>query len=375
MSKYQICARCVMDTEGDPNISFDQDGICNYCREAVALRASHPVPQDLSELEALFSQIKEDCKNDPYDCLVGISGGLDSSYIAYLGHQYGLRMLGIHIDDGLDTDIAKKNIKNLCEKAGVNLINICPDPEQYRDLTLSFFKASVPNLAIPQDNLILAGLTDACKKYKLRYILHGSNFAMEGILQEGNSYTSADDVHIRAIQKKFSGKPIDKLRLLSTFENSILRHLRRDVTRVKPLNLIDYNFNRVLAELKAFCGYEYYGGKHHESVLTRFMQCYYLPEKFGVDKRKSHFSSLIISGQMTREEALRQLEQKGYPTQEQKDEDFNYLANFLGVSRQEFEELIALPPCSHDDYSKSFISNRLIPALLKCRSVLLMRKK
>ena len=325
---------------------------------------------DTKKLESLFNKIKQDCKDDPYDCLVGVSGGLDSSYIIYLGHKYGLRMLGVHIDDGLDTEVAKQNIRSLCEKAQVDLINVQPDPEQYRDLTVSFFKAAVPGLALPQDNLILAALTDAVKRYKLKYLLHGTNMSMECILQSGNAYTAADSTHIRAIQKQFSGKPIDKLRLTNTFEDSILKRLRKDVIRVYPLDMIDYRFDQSLRELEEFCGYEYYGGKHHESVLCRFLQCWYLPEKYGVDKRKSHLSSLIASGQLTREEALETLKVGGYPSEEMKEADFNVLAAFLGISREEFDALITLPPKSHDDYPKSFLSNKLIPFLLKYRKFL-----
>lgn len=375
MSEYQICRRCVMDTNGDPDITFDKDGYCNYCTEALHMRGEVPIPSDFSKVEELFTRIKAECRNDPYDCLVGVSGGLDSSYIVYLGHKFGLRMLGIHIDDGLDTGVAQKNIKALCENSSITLHSVRPDPEQYRDLTLSFFKASVPNLAIPQDNLILAALTDAVKKYKLKYLLHGSNFAMEGILQSGNSYTAADSVHIRAIQKQFSGKPINKLRLTNTFENSVLKRVRKDVIRVKPLDLIDYRFETAISELRDFCGYEYYGGKHHESILTRFMQCWYLPEKFGVDKRKSHLSSLIASGQLTREEALARLAAPQYPSEEMKEADFNALAAFLGVSREEFNRIISQPPRSHDEFPKSFLSCKLVPWMLNHRNALHIKRE
>lgn len=374
MSEYQICKRCVMDTNGDPDITFDKDGYCNYCTEALHLQGEVPAPGDLSKVEALFTRIKAECKGAPYDCLVGVSGGLDSSYIIYLGHKFGLRMLGVHIDDGLDTDVAKKNIIALCEKSGLTLYSVKPDLEQYRDLTLSFFKASVPNLAIPQDNLILAALTDATKKYDLKYLLHGSNFAMESILQSGNSYTAADSTHIRAIHKHFSGKPIDKLRLTDSFENSVLKRFRKDVIRVKPLDMIDYRFDAAVQELRDFCGYEYYGGKHHESILTRFMQCWYLPEKFGVDKRKSHLSSLIVSGQLTREEALARLELPKYPSEELKEADFNALAAFLGLTRKEFDELVSQPPRSHDEFPKSFLSNKLVPWMLAHRDMLHIKR-
>ena len=370
MGEYQICKRCVMDTNGDPDITFDEHGFCNYCTSALSLMRELPEPGDFSKVEALFSRIKSECKNSPYDCLVGVSGGLDSSYIVYLGHKFGLRMIGVHIDDGLDTEIAQKNITALCEKGTLTLHNVKPDPEQYQDLTLSFFKASVPNLAIPQDNLIIAALTDAVKKYNLKFMLHGSNFAMESILQTGNSYTSADSVHIRAIQKQFGGRLIDRLRLTNTFENSVLKRLRKDVLRIKPLDMINYQFNTAVQELHDFCGYEYYGGKHHESVPTRFMQCWYLPEKFGVDKRKSHLSSLIISNQMTREEALAQLARPAYPNEEMKEADFNTLSVFLGLSRQEFDVLISQPPRSHDEFPKSIVSDKLIPWVLRHRKLL-----
>jgi N-acetyl sugar amidotransferase len=359
-----------MDTNGDPSITFDENGYCNYCTEAIDLLDQEKEQINEQKLKALFDKIKQDCKDDPYDCLVGVSGGLDSSYIIYLGHKYGLRMLGLHIDDGLDTETAKKNVRNLCEKAQVDLVNISPDPEQYRDLLLSFFKASVPDLAIPQDNLILSALTDAVKKYKLKYLLHGYNLSMESILQSGNGYTASDSVHIRAIQKQFSGKPIDKLRLTNTFETSVLKRLRKDVIQVYPLNMIDYRFEQVLAELQEFCGYDYYGGKHHESVLCRFMQCWYLPVKFGVDKRKSHFSRLIMSGQLTREAALDQLKNTGYASKELEEFDRNSLAEFMGITRAEFEQILENPPKSHDDYPKSFLSSKLIPFLLKHRKLL-----
>lgn len=370
MQKYQICKRCIMDTDGDPTISFDADGYCNYCGAALKRLEMCPKVDKGEELEKTFCKIKEDCINDTYDCVIGISGGLDSSYVVYLAYQYGMRILGIHIDDGLDTERAKKNIEGLCAKAGVTLVSIRPNMDQYRDLTMSFIKASVPDLAIPQDNLIQAALIDATKKYKIKYILHGSNLAMESILQKGHAYTAADSTHIRAIHKRFSQKPIDKLRIMSTFEDSILKRLRKDVVRIKPLNLIDYNFEQAITELRTFCNYEYYGSKHHESILTRFLQCYYLPEKFNVDKRKSHLSSLIVSGQITREEALRRIACPRYQSEELKEFDCNALANFLEISRDRFDELIRLPPKSHDDYPKSFLSNRVVPFLLKNRHLL-----
>jgi len=370
MSEYQICTRCVMDNRSDPTITFDNRGRCSYCREAEPIVNGRAKPEGDTALRAIFEKIKQECKSQPYDCLVGVSGGLDSSYILYLGHKYGLRMLGFHLDDGLDTPLAKENIRKLCERTDLTLINIQPDLEQYRDLTLSFFKASVPNLAIPQDNLILAAQIDVAKKYHMKYLLNGINLAMESITFAGSKSVAADLQHIRAIQREFSSKPIDKLRLTNSFESIFLKKFRKDITVVKPLNMIDYRMDVALQDLKNFCDYEYYGGKHHESVLCRFMQCWYLPEKFGIDKRKAHLSSLIISGQMPRNEALSILAKPGYPSEELLEVDKVALSEFFNISRQEFDRILAQPPRYHQEFPQSFFATKLLPFILHCRNII-----
>ena len=373
MSDYKRCTVCVMDNQGDATITFDKNGQCKYCQQAASLVKNLPEPGDDSKLKAVFDQIKLECKDQQYDCLIGVSGGLDSSYIVYLGHKYGLRMLGFHLDDGLDTPIAKENIRKLCEKTGLTLINMKPDREQYSDLTLSFLKASLPDLAVPQDNMILAAQMDAIQKYKMKYLLHGVNLSMESITFAGTSVSALDLTHIQAIQKQFSGKPINKLRLTNYFENILKRKLNKNISVIKPLNMIDYRMDTAIQELQDFCGYEYYGGKHHESVLCRFMQCWYLPEKFGVDKRKSHFSSLIVSKQMTRNEALEALERSGYPNQELLEADCNTLAAFFGISREEFDRLVAQPPRNHGEYPQSFFATKVVPFIIDFRHIFLKK--
>ena len=357
--EYQRCTRCVMDNASDYTITFDTEGHCNYCEDILSRRDNEYFPDERGRkiLEKLIEKIKREGKGKKYDCIVGISGGLDSSYVVYLGHQYGLRMLAVHIDDGLDTEIAKLNITSLCEKAGVDLINISPDKEQYSDLLLSFFKASVPNLAMVQDNLLKQVLHDTTRKYGIKYSLSGANFAHESILERSTGINAMDKTHILAIHKQFGTKPIDKLRIGNLWTAYIGWRYFSKAETIYPLNYIDYNKKRVLDELKDFSEYNYYGGKHYESILCRFMQCYYLPTKYNFDKRKSHFSSLIVDGQMTREEALVKLNKPAYTSEELKEHDMNFLAQFFRISREEFDKIIALPAKQHSDYPMSLLEN------------------
>ena len=355
--EYQRCTRCVMDNASDNTITFDAEGHCNYCNDVLARRDSEYFPdvRGKKTLDELIAKIKEQGRGKKYDCIVGVSGGLDSSYVLYMGYQYGLRILAVHIDDGLDTEIAKQNIRNLCEKAGVELINICPDKEQYADLMLAFFKASVPNLAMPQDNLLIQALHDIAKTKNIKYSLSGANFAHESILERSTGINAMDKTHILAIHKQFGTKPIDKLRIGNLWSAYIGWRYYSKVETIYPLNYIDYNKKRVLDELKEFSDYNYYGGKHYESILCRFLQCYYLPAKYNFDKRKSHFSSLIVDGQMTREDALEELKKPAYISDELKEADMNALADFFSISREDFEQIITLPAKQHTDYPMSWL--------------------
>jgi N-acetyl sugar amidotransferase len=355
----KVCTRCIMDDEGDQTIAFDSDGTCNYCRDTLGRKDSEYFPNEEGKrkLNAIMEKIKETGKGQVYDCMVGVSGGVDSSYIIYLGFIYGLRMLAVHIDDGFDTDIAMSNIRNLCTKAKVELIIVKPDKEQFADVIGSFFMASVPSVAISQDSILMAALNDVGKKYNLKYNLSGGNFALESILQRGqDNINYADKKHIEAIHKLFGKGKIDKLRLISFYEKYIVAKYFNKVKKILPLNYIDYNLESVLQELSDFCGYNYYGGKHYESILTRFLQCYYLPTKYDFDKRKSHFSSMIVSNQMSREEALERISKPAYITEELKESDFNFIADYLCMSRVEFDQLVALLPKKHTDYTISNIN-------------------
>lgn len=350
MDNIKICTRCIMDNSSDSTISFDDKGYCSYCSSALERKRTtyYPNEEGKSKLETIIAEIKERSKNKKYDCIMGISGGLDSSYLAYIGYKYGLRVLAIHIDDGYDTEISKQNVKKLIEKTGFDYKVITPDAKQFNALTLAFMKAGVPNLAMPQDDVLFAFLYDQMKENKIEYFLSGENFALECILQKGNSHRYTDVVNIKDIHKHFGTEPIDKLKFLSTREKLQNKYLM-GIKTVRLLDLVDYNRDRAFSELKDFCGFEYYGRKHLENILTGFIQLYWFPKKFNLDKRKSHLSSMIISDQMTRDEALKELSEPIYD-EKQMNEWMDYISAQLGISRHEFDEICAQPSHQHDDY-------------------------
>lgn len=353
--KKQICTRCVMDNIGDDTIKFENDGTCNYCNYALSRKDSVYYPNDEGKLklQEMIKLIKEDGKNKEFDCLMGISGGLDSSYLALLGAQkWGLRILAVHIDDGFDTNIAKQNIKKLCDELNIKLVIERPDKSQYMDLVKGFIRAGVPAIDTPQDNVLLASLNKYSKKHKMKYFLSGANFSLESILQRGNGHYAADKVHILDIHRLYGEVAITTLPLISIFERYIGKKYISRIKTIRPLDFINYNKNKAINELQDKIGFKYYGGKHYESVFTRFVQNYYLPNKFRVDKRKSHLSSLIISDQMTREEALEELKKPMYKYH-QMEEDINFILNEIGMSRSEFDKIMQEPGKSHLDYKVS----------------------
>ena len=350
MEKIRICKRCVMNNVSDTTIRFDENGYCNYCTDALAeidTTVYFPNKRGKEKLNAMIDKIKQENKDKAYDCIMGISGGLDSSYLAYLGYTLGLRILAVHIDDGYDTEISKRNIKKICDKCGIELRNITPDAEQFDALTLAYMKAGVPNLAIPQDNILFAFLYKNVVDERLKYFLSGGNFALECILQKDHLFNAMDTVNIKDIHKRFGTKPVDKLQFISSYEKYINDKLGRAVT-LRPLNFINYNRERAFKELYEFCGFEYYGRKHLENMLTAFVQTYWYPKKFGVDKRTSHLSSMIVSGQMTRDEALKELQEPVYD--EVMENYIGIIKNRLGISDRQFEEIMEAPTHEHEEY-------------------------
>ena len=371
MSTFQRCNRCIMDNVSDANIRFDKDGNCNYCTAAFTVKPYRYFPNVEGEekLHQLLTVLKNAGRGKEFDCLMGISGGLDSAYLAYLGAaKWGLRILAVHIDDGFDTELAKKNVKDLVEKANITLVTIRPDEEQFLDLNRSFLYAEVPNLAIPQDNVLFAALYDFARKKKIKYFLSGQNFSLESILQSGNTHSAYDLVHIKAIHELFGTKPINKLPLISwqrrMMDNRIL-HLKT----ITPLDYIDYNKERAIKELHDFSGFTYYEAKHLENILTKVVQLVWFKEKFKVDKRTSHLSSLIVSGQLSRDEALRLYAEPAYD-KEQMEKDIAFVLDKLQIPREEFDRILQSPPKQHTDYRTSYF----LDILTNPNKLLLLRK-
>lgn len=267
---YQRCTRCVMDNARDTTITFDEKGHCSYCNDIEKRLPNEYFPDGEPKLEKIINTIKADCKEDKYDCMVGVSGGIDSSYIMYIGYKYGLRMIAVHIDDGLDNPIATENLKKLVKATGCKYITIEPKRDEYADIIYALLKASVRNLAIAQDNLIAKALQVYGEKNGIKYILDGANFAHESILERSDGdVNSADKKFIIEVHKMFGRIPLDTLDFMSFNERYIGRHANKGFKHIRPLNYLDYRLDKAINELHDFCGFEYYGGKHYESILPR----------------------------------------------------------------------------------------------------------
>lgn len=363
--QYQQCTRCIMDNKSDDTITFNDNGECNYCTYVLKIKDGIYFPNELGreKLESLILRLKKDNKNHNYDCLMGISGGLDSSYLAYLGSvKWGLRILAVHVDDGFDTEISKRNIERIASFPNLDLQIVEPDAEQFIELTKAYMRAGVPNLAVPQDNVLFAAVYSFMKQNQLRSFLSGSNYALECILQAGNTHSAYDLTNLKYIHKKFGKGSLNKLTLLSALKKDIDAYLLK-VETPTPLNFIDYNRDRAMQELMDYCGFEYYGSKHLENDLTKFVQQYWFYHKFGVDKRTSHLSSMIASGQMSREEAQREY---GLPLYDEEDmqSTISRVLEKLCMSRHEFDEIMTEIGHQHTCYPTSLYL-RLKPFLSK----------
>lgn len=356
MRTYQRCKRCVMDTTAE-EITFDASGVCSFCHyfdehvKPILDRANSGEGKKV--LDQIVEAIKRSGEGVSYDSILGISGGTDSSYLAYLATELGLRPLVVHVDTGWNTPESEGNVKNLVSQLGLDLEIIKVDWEEMRDLQIAFYKASVKNCEIPQDHAFLAALYRKAEQVGVHYILTGGNFATESILPRSWGYNAGDLRHLLAIHKRFGTQPLRNFPTLSFWQRYVYYPFVRKIREVRLLNYVPYNRAEAKRILSEKLGWQDYGAKHYESVLTRFFQGYYLPTKFGIDKRKAHFSSLILSGQMTREQALEELRRPPYPSEELLRTDKAYIAQKLGLSLSEWEQILALPPRDHYEFPNS----------------------
>jgi len=338
-----------MDTT-DPTIEFDQDGNCNNCTSALDVGEKIWFPEKGERmLDCIFDSIKKEERKKEFDCIIGVSGGVDSSFLAYLTVNKGLRPLVVHVDCGWNSEQAVKNVENIVKKLNLELHTFVVNWEEMKDLQRSFFKASLPDLDIPQDHAIFAALYDFADKNKIRYVLSGYNFATESIMPDAWGHQAMDYRHLRSIHKKFGEKELKEYPHLNFFQRYIYFTLIKKMKIINPLNYINYRKTDAIEILKREIGWQYYGGKHYESRFTKFFQSYYLPMKFGYDKRRGHLSSLILSGQITREEALNTMKQDIY-SQNDINYDLEYVAKKLDWSVSDFKAILDLPPRKHGDF-------------------------
>lgn len=360
--RYQRCTRCVMDTT-DPDIRFDRDGHCSHCqrfdlelRDAVQGAMSG---RRLPEWGRIVDRIKADGAGHDYDCVIGVSGGVDSTYVLLKAVEAGLRPLAVHFDSGWNSELAVNNIESATRTLGVDLKTDVVNWSEMRDLQLSFFKAGVANCDIPTDHAFPAVALKNAVVHNAKFILSGSNLATESILPRAWGHNSADLRYLKAIQRRHGTVKLRTYPTLGLVKKELWYRVVRRVRTVRPLNYMPYVKADAKAEITERLGWRDYGGKHYESVFTRFFQGYYLPHRFGYDKRLAHDSSLILSGQLERSAALEVLSsQPPYPREQQVD-DLAFVAKKLGVSAQQLSELIDAPLDEVEDYATNDAAYRL----------------
>jgi N-acetyl sugar amidotransferase len=363
---YQICTKSIMDTVADPDITFDQDGVCNYYHEyheKAKLRLFHDQPQKLTQI---LEKIKASAKDKDYDCLIGVSGGVDSTYVAYLVKQWGLRPLAVHLDNGWNSELSIKNIEKTLNVLGIDLYTEVLDWEEFKAMQIAFLRSATPDLEIPTDHAIYSCLFKIANEKGIKYIIYGNNFASESVLPVSWSYGHLDWYYITQILKKFG----NGLRLRSfpniTIPKYIYYTFIKGIRIVSILNYIQYTREEAMDVLQNKLDWKYYGGKHYESIYTRFFQGYILPQKFKIDKRKAHLSTLIFSGQLTREQALMELKKDTYPDSLM-EEDREFVIKKFNLTREEFDAIMNLPNKTFRDYSNS---SKLFKFLRKMLNVL-----
>lgn len=348
--EFQQCTKTVMDNIADPNISFDEKGICNYYYEYFEKEKKHVKKgeEGTTFFNKKIAAIKADGQNKPYDCILGLSGGVDSSYLAYLAKKEGLRPLIVHFDNGWNSELAVKNIENIVSILGFDLYTYVINWEEFRDLQIAYLKASVIDIEAITDHAIKATLFKLAAKHKINYFLSGFNIVTEAILPKAWVFNKSDAINIKDIHKKFGTIPLKTFPFLTAFDKRYYS-VALKIESVPLLNYIEYNKEQVKEILIKELNWKDYGGKHYESVWTRFYQGYILPEKFKVDKRKAHLSTLICSGQITREQALAELNQPIYDA-EQLIIDKEFVLKKLNLDETTFNQLMQLPPCPHTHF-------------------------
>ncbi len=341
------CSRCIMDSKNDPDLKLNRFEVCNHCEkyeESLKFLISnyeHP-----ERFQNLIKQIKSSA-NTKYNCVIGISGGVDSTYLAYIAKVNGLKPLLVHCDNGWNSELAVQNINNICKYTGFDLETLVLDWEEFKDIQLSFFKANVVDLELPYDYALMITVYKAALKYNIQYVLTGHNIATEGTyMPKSWRHTKMDIVNIKDIHKKFGKR---KMKSFPHFSFVRQRFVDSKLTYLSPLNLIKLTQKEMKEVIAREFDWRDYGGKHYENVFTRFYQGYILKEKFKINKKVFHLSVLVQSNQITREEALKRLPVNDYPT-ELLEADKLYVVKKLDMTLEEFEDYMKQPAVPHENY-------------------------
>ena len=349
---YQICTNCVMDTT-DSKISFDDKGICDHCNTYYKdiLPNWHTDERGDRALKQIVKKLKKEGEGKDFDCLMGMSGGIDSSYLLYvMVEKYGLRPLVFHVDAGWNSQIAVNNIERLVDGLGLDLYTEVINWEEIKDLQLAFFKSGVPHIDVPQDHAFFATMYKFASKHNIKHILTGGNYSTECVRNPLEwMYYQSDSIQLRDIYKKYGTGKLKDYPVSNILWHKIYLPYIKGIKLIKPLDYIPYDKDKAMQLLVDKYGYQKYPQKHFESRFTRFYESYWLPKKFGFDTRKVQYSSLILTNQMTRNEALEKLKSPAYDP-ETIHQDFQYIATKLGISVEELQSYIDAPNKTYKDY-------------------------
>jgi N-acetyl sugar amidotransferase len=348
---YKACSHCVMDTT-DSLITFDENGICDHCNTFFTkIKPNwHTGERGKAQLRKLVDKIKASGKGRDFDCIIGMSGGIDSSYLTYIATQLGLRPLVFHVDAGWNSEVAVNNIEKLVDNLGLDLYTEVIDWAEMRDLQLAFFKSGVPHIDTPQDHAFFATMYKFAEQHNIKYILTGANLSTECIRNPIEwMYYQSDSIQLRDIHAKFGVRPLVNYPVTSILRHKIWLPYFKGIKVVRPLNMVEYDKVAAVQLLSDKFGWQPYPQKHFESRFTRFYEGYWLPSKFGFDTRKVQYSSLIVTGQMTREDALVKLQTPALDDATVRQE-FEYVANKLEISTDELKSYLNAPNKTYRDY-------------------------
>ncbi len=341
-----------MDTS-DSNISFDERGWCDYCNNYYSniLPNWHTDEAGAVMVQKDIDKIKREGRGRSHDCVIGISGGIDSSYLTYLAvEKFGLRPLLLHVDAGWNSQQAVHNIERLVDALGLDLHTEVVDWLEMQDLQLAFFKSGVPHLDVPQDHAFFASLYNFAAKHGVKYILTGANYSTECVREPLEwAYHASDLTQLEDIHRKFGRRPLKRFPRADILKSKVYYRFVLGQRIVKPLNFVPYRKEEAMQELVNRFGWQRYAHKHYESRFTRFYEGYWQPIRFGYDKRRAHFASLVLTNQMTRDEALKRIAQPAYDPATIA-QDFEYIATKLDISVEELKALMEIPKTSYTDF-------------------------